>query len=428
MTFPMLVDSNNNSYYNQYLKHKIDLPGYWNIKDKSLLLDVTGNGYRVSYKTGKTENEAALIRANCPIPISCGIFYFEITVISKGKDGYIGIGVCTSQMPTNRLPGWEKQSYGYHGDDGNLFKGSGSGKQYGPTFTTNDVVGCCVNLMQNTLFFTKNGVPLSEATNDLKGMTLYPCIGLRTPGESIEVNFGQRPFIFDIEQLIKEEKEKVLKSMKSQSNGEEEINSTQLVLDYLIHHGYFETIRSFAAVTGSSGQNLDSQLDDIKNRQKISDLLSRGDIDQVIQELNRLYPNFLQKRQDILFKLQCQKFIEMIKTAPIEDTMAFGQQELYKFSQISEDYETTLQEIFSLIAYTDPFKSPVSSLLSEQRRDPIINDLNCALLVHCNKPAIPVLEKLIRQCKVVIDESISNNASSFAGLLDLKEFIDSDSL
>ena len=40
------------------------------------------------------------------------------------------------------LPGWDKQSYGYHRDDGHSFCSSGTGQAYGPTFTTGDVIGC----------------------------------------------------------------------------------------------------------------------------------------------------------------------------------------------------------------------------------------------------------------------------------------------
>eukprot|EP01132_Coremiostelium_polycephalum_P007435 gene7435-9137_t len=411
--------ASNSSYYQQYMS-RFDLPTHWNSKDKCNHLEITASGLRVSYKSGKADNDAALVRANNPIPSACGIFYFEITVISKGREGYIGVGVCTSAMPLTRLPGWEKNSYGYHGDDGNIFKGSGSGRTYGPTYTTGDVVGCCINFVQNTLFFTKNGVPLGEAANDIKGLNLYPCIGLRTPGESIEVNFGQRPFTFDIEQLFKEEKHRVFKSMKATSTGEEEITATQLVLAYLMHHGYSETVRLFANATGIADDSLNSQLDDIKNRQRISELLSKGEIDKVISELNRLYPDFLQKRKDILFKLLCQKFIEMIKSSPIEETMAFGQKELYKFSQESAEYENNLKEVFSLIAYTNPFSSPVSYLLQEDRREPIVSDLNCALL------ATPVLEKIVRQTKVVIDEVVNNSAGPSAIFINVKEFIEND--
>lgn len=72
---------------------------------------------------------------------------------------------CLSLGFTLFLPlGWDKHSYGYHGDDGHSFCCSGTGHPYGPTFTTGDVIGCCVNLINNTCFYTKNGHSLGEHT------------------------------------------------------------------------------------------------------------------------------------------------------------------------------------------------------------------------------------------------------------------------
>ena len=74
----------------------------------------------------------------------------------------MGIGLSTSDVNLNRLPGWDKGSYGYHGDDGNSFCSSGSGVAYGPTFTTGDYVGCCVNFIENSCFYTCNGCNIGK--------------------------------------------------------------------------------------------------------------------------------------------------------------------------------------------------------------------------------------------------------------------------
>lgn len=116
---------------------------------------------------GKSHNDAASVRTQYPIPAACGLYYFEVKIISKGRDGYMGIGLTAQNFKPNRLPGWDKQSYGYHGDDGNSFSSSGNGKSYGPTFTTDDIIGCGVNLVTNTCFYTKNGHNLGIAFQDL---------------------------------------------------------------------------------------------------------------------------------------------------------------------------------------------------------------------------------------------------------------------
>ena len=70
----------------------------------------------------------------------------------------IGIGFSGPKNSLEKLPGWEPETWGYHGDDGNTFCCGQSPKKYGPKFTTGDVIGCGINFMTGCAFFTKNGI------------------------------------------------------------------------------------------------------------------------------------------------------------------------------------------------------------------------------------------------------------------------------
>jgi hypothetical protein len=64
------------------------LPSRWGTPDPKLGLDVTGEGLQVKY-TGphKVNDEAACIKADHPMPRMAGIYYFEIEVMSKSREG-----------------------------------------------------------------------------------------------------------------------------------------------------------------------------------------------------------------------------------------------------------------------------------------------------------------------------------------------------
>ncbi|PKC12257.1 SPRY-domain-containing protein [Rhizophagus irregularis] len=345
-SFAELYYNNSNTEKSQFDKdplENLELPTAWNVDDKCTHLSVDPDKLRVNYiGSGKNDIDAAAIRANHPMPPQCGLFYFEVDVISKGKDGFIGIGFCSKIVPLNRLPGWENDSWGYHGDDGHSFCCSGTGKPYGPTFTTGDTIGCCLNFRDGTAFYTKNGKHLGIAFRDLKG-DLYPSIGLRTQGESVEVNFGNRNFKYAIEHYMKEEKARLWHAINakpmppisspltsspiSQAASETNLTATvhQLIVSYLVHHGYSETAKAFStdAVQLASGDSSEmegvesenSSLDsdkDMINRQRIRDAVLKGEIDFAIKLTNTFYPSVLPSNGDILFQLRCRKFIEMM--------------------------------------------------------------------------------------------------------------------
>lgn len=137
------------------------------------------------------------------MPRQCGIYYYEVTVLSKTKEGLIGIGFSGPKVPLSRLPGWEPDSWAYHGDDGFTFQSTSSGKPYGPKYSAGDVIGCGVNFRSGYAFFTKNGNYLGKAFEGIKAnIPLYPSVGMKKPNEFLGANFGQTPFVFDIDNMV----------------------------------------------------------------------------------------------------------------------------------------------------------------------------------------------------------------------------------
>lgn len=66
------------------------LPSAWSETDKCSGLEVSNAGTEVKF-TGatKTSDEAAAIRSDHPIPKEVGLYYFEVTILSRGKEGWV---------------------------------------------------------------------------------------------------------------------------------------------------------------------------------------------------------------------------------------------------------------------------------------------------------------------------------------------------
>ncbi|KAF2637381.1 Ran-binding protein-like protein [Massarina eburnea CBS 473.64] len=309
-------------------------PTRWNAADKFPQMEVEDDG-RLAKFVGqqKSNDEAASVRTDYPMPRQCGIYYYEVTVVSKGKEGrMIGVGFSGPKVSLNRIPGWEPDSYAYHGDDGQCFSNTTSGKTYGPKFTTLDVVGCGINFRTNTAFFTKNGHFLGTAFRDLKAnVPYYPTIGMKKPNETLRANFGQEPFAFDIDKMVQKEKTAIEAEItQAKEICKEELSSDEthfihsLVRQYLAHDGYVETARAFeeeiheeerALANTENRETPHVQTEDdlhAIHRQKIRGAILDGDIDKALKHTNAYYPKVLQDNENIYFKLRCRKFIEMI--------------------------------------------------------------------------------------------------------------------
>ncbi|CAK1553126.1 unnamed protein product [Leptosia nina] len=495
------------------------LPRSWSTKDKFSYIGLSQNNLRVHYKGhGKTHKDAASVRATHPIPAACGLYYFEVRIVSKGRDGYMGIGLSAHGVNMNRLPGWDKHSYGYHGDDGHSFCSSGTGQPYGPTFTTGDVIGCGVNLVDNTCFYTKNGHHLGIAFRGLPP-NLYPTVGLQTPGEVVDANFGQQPFVFDIEDMLRELRARTRLAIDEfplpDEQGQWQQVLHRMVSTYLVHHGYCSTAQAFSRATG---EHIHEDITSIKNRQRISKLVMSGRIGEAIESTRRLYPGLLERDADLLFLLKCRQFVEMVNgtdsemcgggggclshngvatsvishtsrahspvppdthhthnglhtngvtdiseqkqncdvdmtpepvaplnpcaapTAPstgapngahdegegcrasVERMLAFGR-ELYAMSQkLSQDHyhKSMLEDAFSLLAYSNPWDSPLGWQLEPVRREAVCEALNSAILEFQGMQWVSPVEACVSHSRELLKRMAraSLGACAFADLPD----------
>eukprot|EP00397_Hematodinium_sp_SG-2012_P010237 GEMP01010346.1.p1 GENE.GEMP01010346.1~~GEMP01010346.1.p1 ORF type:complete len:778 (+),score=129.85 GEMP01010346.1:85-2418(+) len=152
-------------------------------------------------------------------------YYYEVSAKLKASDDPIyapratfprhrmdfcfSIGFASARIKPHRLAriqaGWFEHTWGLHSDDGNVFSGRGQSEQhFCESFGPGQVVGAGIMHAKNgssrCLFFTLDGVFLglaSEIALPPHG-GLIPICGVDCRWE-LEFNFGEKPFVFDLE-------------------------------------------------------------------------------------------------------------------------------------------------------------------------------------------------------------------------------------
>ena len=70
---------------------------------------------------GNHSHDVGSVRTDLPCPQHCLLYYYEVTVVDDGARGCISVGMADGDFPLNRRPGWEPNSYAYHGEDGRKY-------------------------------------------------------------------------------------------------------------------------------------------------------------------------------------------------------------------------------------------------------------------------------------------------------------------
>lgn len=147
----------------------------------------------------------------------------------------------------------------------------------------------------------------------------------------------------------------------------------------------------------------------------LTDAIERGDIPLAFDLIHQHFPvlaaHDILPPQDtaeakqwhmILFKLKCQRFIEIIKTSSELEAIRYAQLHLKPANNPWK--ESQVKEVTALIAYVDPYQSQSKHLLSQERRDQLAKEVNHVLLAQSQLPIQTSIEKLSRQYNLVQEE------------------------
>ena len=174
----------------------------WSLQDKHQFLDVQGNGTEIFYSGNdheivEEEELGPIVKADRPIPKQ-GQFYFEVTIANSGENNEIAVGICTKSSPLDRFPGWVETSFGYHGDDGNIFCES-EDPTYCPEnpFRDGETVGVMIDYNTLTLTFSKQKVEVQKIQLHAhhRNVDFYPCVGISSPGAIVRLAMPSGRFI-----------------------------------------------------------------------------------------------------------------------------------------------------------------------------------------------------------------------------------------
>ncbi|KAH9625994.1 hypothetical protein KSS87_022933 [Heliosperma pusillum] len=367
-------------------------------------------------------HDVGAVQSNRPAPVKRLAYYFEMKVINGGFKSHMSIGFTTDTFKMRRQPGWEANSYGYHGDDGLLYRGQGKGEAFGPTFTTGDVVGGGINYSSQEVFFTKNGDIVGTVYKDMKSQ-LFPTVAVHSQNEEYDAcrQIFHLLLIIILSEIAYEAQERLKQQSMIEKITLPQDVSYGIVRSYLLHYGYEGTLNVFdmannnsvppIAIPQENGFSEQDSMYALNHRKTLRQMIRSGQIDAVFCKLNELYPQIIQDdKSPVCFLLHCQKFIELVRVRELEGAVKYGRVELAKFfgleeyeelvreheyylreyahphayfiivAQGNESRRKDIQECVALLAYEDPSKSPVGYLLGDSQREVVADTVNAMIL------------------------------------------------
>ncbi|GAB2267698.1 hypothetical protein Dimus_002681 [Dionaea muscipula] len=171
-----------------------------------------------------------------------------------------------------------------------------------------------------------------------------------------------------------------------------------IILSYLVHNCFKDTVESFITSTGM--QQAAGCLEEVNKRKEIIDLVLAGKVMEAFRLTYQMAPDILSKNRDTLFYLLGLHFVELVRSKRRKDAVEFAQKVFTLFLK-AQGYRDRLGNFMLLLAYDEPEKSPMHFLLSFNFRQLVAERLNRAILTNASRTPLSSLERLIKQTLVV---------------------------
>eukprot|EP00011_Vannellida_sp_DIVA3-517-6-12_P008195 CAMPEP_0114609304 /NCGR_PEP_ID=MMETSP0168-20121206/3019_1 /TAXON_ID=95228 ORGANISM="Vannella sp., Strain DIVA3 517/6/12" /NCGR_SAMPLE_ID=MMETSP0168 /ASSEMBLY_ACC=CAM_ASM_000044 /LENGTH=224 /DNA_ID=CAMNT_0001820217 /DNA_START=23 /DNA_END=697 /DNA_ORIENTATION=- len=170
----------------------------------------------------------------------------------------------------------------------------------------------------------------------------------------------------------------------------------QLVMNYLAVQGYREAA---LCLHEESGVELPAHMEEINERENIRAALLRGEVRHGSELINDFDAEILDTEQDLMFTLQQQQLIELIREEKLEEALSFAQQELGPRAVMDAAMLDELERTMALLALdtnsAESDDSPLSRMLSVDQRLATADKVNDALLTSLGQDKEPKLSSLL---------------------------------
>jgi len=172
-------------------------------------------------------------------------------------------------------------------------------------------------------------------------------------------------------------------------------NVNALIMNWLVTEGYVEAARTFEEETGTA-TGVQDLMPTITDRMNVRQAVQNGQVEEAIERVNVLNPEILGTQGELLFHLQQQRLIELIRAGKTQEALEFAAEVLAPAGEQNPALLQELERTVALLAFTDPQASPVGNLLGLAQRQKTASELNAAILRSQSQEPEARLPKLLR--------------------------------